>query len=61
MRFDRALDVAAYFSQNMVPQRSDALLNTFVFCADNRTPVCGIIKTIGHEATRTVNSTGPKS
>ena len=36
MRFDCAPYMAAYFSQNMVPLRSNALVNLYVFWADLR-------------------------
>ena len=71
MRFDRALYMAAYFSQNTVPQQSTCTCkHLWVFLRwpeawirweNSRRPVCSIIKATGQETTRTVFSFRPRS
>ena len=70
MRFDCALHVATYFSQNIVPQQSGCtcrhlcLLHwpeAWIQRKNNSRLVHGIMKTMGHETTRTVVSVVPRS
>ena len=70
MRFDRALYVAAYFSQSTVLQRSECTYlqicllrwpEAGIRWKNNSRPVRGIIKTTEHETTRTAISIGSRS
>ena len=70
MRFNCALNVAAYFSLNIVPQRSRCICphlcllrwpEAWIRWKNNSRVVRNIIKTLGHEATTAAVSIGPRS